>query len=424
MLTGTNLKYTKAYNYRIVLETIRLHGPFSRAQVARGTSLTAQTVSNIVRELMDAGLVVEAGKRQNGRGAPATTLKTNPDSAFSVGLDFNRDHLTGVLLDFSGEVRRRVHHDLDLLAPEAALDLMHETAEALIDGHGAARDTLTGVGVGFPGPLDISEGNVAHSVVSPKKFAGWDHVSVARTLQERLSLPVFLENNATAAATGERWYGAGQEIDTFFYLHLGAGLGGGIVLDGSPFDGHSGNAGELGYLPALGSTGPGASDGPPAPPQTHAGERFHLPMLYQELRDAGFEATVPADLVAIYDDGPPPLLRAWLDAAGRELSHLLLSVEYLIDPEAVFMGGRLPDVIVHDLLQRLRETLPELRTVRKLTTPRLMKATAGIDAAVLGAGTLPFYKFFSPAPHLLLKQEQEDRSTAAASPSALFGAAS
>ena len=439
MLTGTNLKYTKAYNYRIVLEAIRLHGPFSRAEIARGTSLTAQTVSNIVRELMEAGLVVEGGKRQEGRGAPAMTLKTNPDSAFSVGLDFNRDHLTGVLLDFSGAVRRRVHHDLDLLAPDAALDRMAETAETLIEGHDAARDTIMGVGVGFPGPLDISGGSVAHSVVSPKKFAGWDHVPVARTLQERLSLPVFLENNATAAAIGERWYGAAQNLDTFFYLYFGAGLGGGIVLDGSPFDGHSGNAGELGYLPALGSNAaakgnavngdpgpPAASNGdaPPAAPATHAGERFHLPALYQALQDEGFEASVPADLAAIYASGPPPLLRSWLDAAGRELARLTLSVEYLIDPEAFFLGGRLPDAIIRDLLGQLRDTLPELRPVRKLTTPRLLRATAGIDAAVLGVGTLPLYEFFSPTPHLLLKRERDGEEASTTSPSALFGARS
>ena len=441
MLTGTNLKYTKAYNYRIVLETIRLHGPFSRAEIARGTSLTAQTVSNIVSELMEAGLVVEHGKRQEGRGAPATTLKTNPDSAFSIGLDFNRDHLTGVLLDFSGAVRRRVHHDLDLLAPDEALDRMTDAAETLIADHDAARDTILGVGIGFPGPLDISEGNVAHSVVSPKKFAGWDHVPVARTLQERLSLPVFLENNATAAAIGERWYGAGQEIDTFFYLYFGAGLGGGVVIDGAPFDGHSGNAGELGYLPALtgganGSTNDGAPQGnghapangsafpSPAAPVTHAGERFHLPTLYRALQEAGFEAAVPADLAAIYETGPPPLLRAWLDAAGRELSHLMLSVEYLIDPEAVFFGGRLPDAIINDVLDQLRETLPQLRPVRKLTTPRLLKATAGLDAAVLGVATLPLYEFFSPAPHLLLKRQREHRESSTASPSTLFSARS
>ena len=411
MLTGTNLKYTKAYNYRIVLETIRLHGPFSRAEIARSTSLTAQTVSNIVRELMDAGLVIKDGQRRKGRGAPATTLTINPDSAFSIGLDFNRDHLTGILLDFSGEVRKRVHYDLDFLAPDKALDLMTETAETFITDYEEVCQDILGVGVGFPGPLDITDGHVGHSVVNPKKFPEWTNVPVADTLHQRLSLPVFLENNATAAAVGERWYGAGQTIDTFFYMHFGTGLGGGIVVDGYPFDGHSGNAGELGYLPASNRHSAVEDVLPTAPqPLTHAGEHFHLPTLYEALQHRGHDVTTPGDLKALYEE-EVPLLRSWIDRAGDQLSELVLAVEYLIDPEAIFFGGRLPEVIIQDLLEQLDETLPERRIADKLTTPRLSKATAGRDAAALGVATLPLYEFFSPTPHLLLKQNKKSRNS-------------
>jgi len=88
MLTGTNLTYTKAYNFRIVFETIRLHGPISRADVARRTSLTAQTVSNIVNRLLEQNFVQEGKKFQKKRGAPSTTLEVNSEGAYSVGLDF------------------------------------------------------------------------------------------------------------------------------------------------------------------------------------------------------------------------------------------------------------------------------------------------------------------------------------------------
>ena len=415
MLTGTNLKYTKAYNYRIVLETIRLHGPFSRADVARHTSLTAQTVSNIVRELLDADLVIKAGRRQEGRGAPAMTLTINPDSAFSIGLDFDRDHLTGVLMDFSGAVRQRVHYDLDFPKAAEALDLMTETAEAIIADHAPGRESLVGVGVGFPGPLNISGGNVGHGLVNPKKFPGWENVPVATTLQQRLSLPVILENNATASAVGERWYGAGQSIDTFFYMYLG----GGIILNGYPFDGHSGNAGELGYLPVQNGTDHAAA--PTAEPMTHVGEHFHLPTLYQTLQRQGFDASTPSDLATLYAADPPPALCAWVDAAGHQLSTLALAVEYLLDPEAIFFGGRLPDVIINDLLNQLRDTLPKLRLAGKLTTPRLLKATAGVDAAALGVATLPLYEFFSPVPQLLLKRDGEDETASSASLSKRLG---
>lgn len=406
MRIGTNLKYTKAYNYRTVLETIRLHGPLSRADVARSTALTAQTVSNIVKELIGADLVAEGEKRQEGRGAPSTTLLVNPDSAFSVGLDLDRDHLTGVLVDFSGAMRRRLHVELDFPTPDEALGLMAETTERLLAQQGAPRESILGVGVGFPGPLDISRGSVVTNVVNPRRFPGWENVAVVDTLHERLALPIMLENNATAAAVGERWYGAGQHIDTFFYVFFGAGLGGGIIINGYPFDGHSGNAGELGYLPAL--NGDMANGG-----ARHAGEYFHLSQLYETLRAHGHDVATPDALAALHEHGNPQL-QAWVEATAERLAPLVLAVEYLIDPEAIFFGGRLPSAVIRAIMKRVGEALPALRIEGKTAMPDLLEATAGMSAAALGAATLPLYEVFSPTPRVLLKQEANgDRSPGA-----------
>ena len=95
VLTGTNLVYTKKYNLRIVHEVIRVYGPLSRADVARHTQLSVQTVSNLVKELLELRLVQEGGRRSEGRGAPSTELTINPDGAYAIGLDLDRDHLTG-----------------------------------------------------------------------------------------------------------------------------------------------------------------------------------------------------------------------------------------------------------------------------------------------------------------------------------------
>ena len=127
MLFGTNLTYTKAFNYRIVFETIRLHGTISRAEIARLTNLTAQTVSNIVSRLLERNIVIEGHKLQNGRGAPSVTLEVNPEGAYSIGLDLNRDHLTGILVDLSGNVKTKIYYEVDSPAPEKAIELMAST---------------------------------------------------------------------------------------------------------------------------------------------------------------------------------------------------------------------------------------------------------------------------------------------------------
>lgn len=221
MLKGTNLEHAKEYNVRIVLETIRRYGPISRADIARRTELTAQTISNIAPQLLEQQLVIEARSKQGKRGAPSIELEFNPQGAFSIGLDLDQTHLTGVLVDLDGIVHQRVRHQLSFPKPEEALDLLAKVTQALITNQGLPTHRICGVGVGFPGPLRITKGSVVDNVVNPHFFPGWENVPVVEQLVKRLNLPVFLENNATAAAIGESFYGAGRDIKNFFYVFLG-----------------------------------------------------------------------------------------------------------------------------------------------------------------------------------------------------------
>ncbi len=400
MLTGTNLLHAKQYNLRIVHEVIRLFGPLSRAEIARRTELTAQTVSNLVKELLEFGLIYEAERRQEGRGAPSTMLALNPDGAYAVGLDLDRDHLTGVLVDLAGAVRQRVNSRLDSPSPDEALEMMVRTADELVARQGLMRADIRGVGVGVPGPMHQAEDRDGY-LVSPKAFADWYDVPLADRLRERLEMPVFLENNATAAAIGERWYGAGRRIQTFFYMYFGSGLGGGLVIDGRPYAGSTGNAGEIGYFPTVLFGGAGADDA-----ETHVGVHFNLPRLYEMLRNDGAEARTPEDLDRLLAEGHPRLL-GWMDTAAEHLAGLALAVEYVIDPEAIFFGGRLPNRMLTGLIDRVARQLPAQRIAEKVTAPRHLLATAGVDAAALGVATIPIYEFFAPAPQVLQKQSKE-----------------
>lgn len=392
MLTGTNLVYTKQYNLRIVHEVIRQFGPISRADIARHTALTGQTISNLVKELLELSLIVEAEQKRQGRGAPSTSLAINPEAAFSVGLDFNRDHLTGVLVDLAGNVRQRAHVELELPTPERALDLMAETVEALIEKQRLSLASIWGVGIGVPGPMHHGDKGDDEYVINPTAFPGWHNIPLASWARERLGLPVFLENNATAAAVGEHWYGAGQQLTTFFYLFFGSGLGGGLVMNGRPYEGFTGNAGEIGYFPAMMN-----GDSP------HTGMHFNLPRLYELLR--GTNAKRPADLDPLLAAGHPVLLE-WMDVAADYLTGLVLSVEYLIDPEAIFYGGHLTDAMLKGLMERVASALPGRRIGGKVTGPHHLLATAGVDSAALGVATLPIYAYFAPAPQVLLKRSK------------------
>jgi predicted NBD/HSP70 family sugar kinase len=395
MLTGTNLTHAKKHNLQIIHETIRLYGPISRADVARRTQLTAQTISNLVRQLLDDGLVLEVDRLNSGRGAPGIRLAVNPDAAFSVGLDLDVDHLTAVLVDLSGKVQQQIDYDLSEPTPEEGITLMTETVRTLLDRQGLDPSRVWGIGVGIPGPMVVSSGEFDTYEVSPRALRGWRSVRLAELLHERLRLPVYIENNATAAAVGEHWYGAGRHVATFFYVYLGSGLGGGLVVQGHPFEGHSGNAGELGYLPCVHTnTGHERLD--------HIGEVFNLRDMLSRMRREGEEVSSLADLVALYETRRPAFMH-WLEEASEQLAASLFVIEYVLDPEVTFIGGRWPTVLLEALRDRAAALLPERRIGGKQSAPPPRLATAGTDAAALGVATLPLYSAFGPASRMSLK---------------------
>jgi predicted NBD/HSP70 family sugar kinase len=401
VLTGTNLVYTKRYNLRIVHEVIRVHGPLSRADVARHTELSVQTVSNLVKELLALHLVQEGGRKSEGRGAPSTELTINPDGAYAVGLDLDRDHLTGVLVDLAGQVRQRMHLEVETPSATEVLDLMCSMVETMATRQGLRVEDLAGLGVGVPGPMHRDEAGSGY-LVNPKAFPGWHDIPLATWLRERLDMPVFLENNALAAAVGERWYGAGRQIGTFFYIYFGSGLGGGLIMSGQPYEGFTGNAGEIGYLPTVltGEPAPSATEDAP-----HVGLHFNMPRLYARLRRGGTVVGTLEELDQLVAQEHPGML-AWLDDAADHLTALVLAIEYVLDPEAICFGGRLSDRILGGLMDRVARLLPARRPRGKVSVPRHFLATAGVDAGALGVATLPIYEIFAPAPRVLLKERR------------------
>ncbi len=405
MLVGTNLQYANSYNNRIILETIRLHGPMSRVGIARQTQLTAQTVTNITKKLFKAGLIVEDSRQQTGPGAPSILLRINENAAYSIGIDFDKDHLTVILVNFNGKICQKRTQDVHFPSPQEAIDLMVKMVNDIIEKAGLDYDIIWGIGVGLPGPLAISEGSASKNIVNPEALPGWENVPMVRELESRLHLPVILENNASAAAIGEHWYGDGKMMKSFFYVYFGAGLGGGIVINGQLYSGYTGNAGELGYYPT-----PVFLENDKKYEHDHLGGYFNVPLLQEKLRGMGYEASSIADLADLHMNRNEVVIK-WLDDATRNLIPLILAMEYMFDPEAIFFGGRLPETMLRSMLDSMQKIMPGQRIARKTERPKYKIASAGIDAAALGVASLPLYTSFAPQPKLLMKQSRHIMDT-------------
>ncbi|MEU5954034.1 ROK family transcriptional regulator [Streptomyces sp. NPDC047525] len=244
---GVNLPALRGHNAALVLDLLRTAGEagISRLELAERTGLTPQAVSKITARLRTEGLAAEAGRRASTGGKPRTLLRLVPDAGHAVGLHLDRDELTAVLADLTGHVVAERRAPLEFgEGAEAVVEVAVGVVRELVGvpgGDGAPVDAgLLGVGVALPGPLDHSDG-VLHRVTG---FPAWDGFPLRDAFAGRLGLPVVVDKDTNAAALG---LALGGVADSFAYLHLGTGLGAGLVLGGGLYRGERTGAGEFGH---------------------------------------------------------------------------------------------------------------------------------------------------------------------------------
>ncbi len=245
MRRGTNLPRMGDFNQSVILETIRRSGEgLSRIELVDTTGLSAQTVTNITRRLLDDGFIAEAGRTINGPGKPRITLRLVAESRFSIGVHLDPAVITCVLLDLAGTVVRRRAVRTPSSDPHRIVDTMAQTIAELIEDAGVDRRLIEGVGVAAPGPLDAEKG----TVIDPPKLHGWHRVPLRSALAEATGFDVTLEKDTTAAAVGELWTGQGPADESFLFIYLGTGIGAALVRNGDPVRGRSRNFGEIGHI--------------------------------------------------------------------------------------------------------------------------------------------------------------------------------
>ena len=374
IVKGSNQDRTRLYNRRVVLETVRLRGPLSRADISRLTDLTPPAGNGITRELEAAGLLRSEGRRRTARGQPPVDYIVNPEGGFSIGLQLDRDRLVGVVLDLAGERRARFETAIEDPRPASALPVLIHACRQLVGRARVPASLVMGAGLVLPGPLDEEEPD------DPLRLPGWGSAAPARALMQATGLAVTVVNDANAAAIGERLHGAARDLSTFAYVFLGHGLGAGFILNGVPFEGSRGNAGELGHL----IVDP-AADGPARRLEHYVS----LHALGSWFGARGRAAPRPEDLIDLLDRADPDL-HAWLDAAARMLRPALTTLNELLDPQAILIGGLVPKPFIDALLARLEAPCDRRQ-------PVLIAATAGTDVGVLGAAALPVFHRFAPS---------------------------
>ncbi|QSY97164.1 ROK family transcriptional regulator (plasmid) [Rhizobium bangladeshense] len=394
-ISGTNLEQAKSHNRRVVIEAVRIHGPLSRAAIARMTALTAQTVSNIVEELERSHLLVAAEAQKLARGQPIIPYSINPHGAYSIGLELGRRRASGVLTDLSGAVCARIEHQVEHPDPQRAMSALQAIVEELQQAFAFDRDRLLGVGIALPGRY--ADGGTTS--LSPQSLPGWQDFPVAHALEQRVGVPVLVENDATAAAIGERLHGVARGLGSFVYLFLAGagGIGAGMFLDGHLYKGSRNNAGEIGHI-IVEPHGRLCSCG-----KRGCLDRYVSPSVaYEFMGIVKPEEFSPDDLDALIAGGSEGL-EAWLDQAVQPLRQTLDFLELAFDPQTIVLGGSIPTSLMHRLAERLEPLHDPIDPGRTRTLPRIMIGMTGKDTAILGAAALPIFSETNPRFDVLQK---------------------
>lgn len=345
------LAWLRERNRERVVGVLRERGHVSQAEIARVTGLSRTTVHSLVVDLKLDGVVHEVGgdtAPARGAGRPGVQLALQETSNVVLGIDFGHSHVqvavAGLAHDILAESRCELdvnHHALE------ALDASARMAKELLSEAGAVGDDVVGVGIGIPGPVDRERGTAGSRTILP----GWVGIRIAEALEDRIGLPVEIENDANLGALAELTWGAGQSCSNFAYVKAATGIGAGLVIEGRLLRGASGTAGEIGHT-TLDEEGALCYCGNRGCLETVASGPAIVGLVAQATGETLPLAAVIERAVA----GDARCRRAISDA-GREIGVAVAGMCNLINPERVIVGGllsRAGELLLHPLRDSLR----------------------------------------------------------------------
>lgn len=392
---GSNQLGMRQYNERVVLQAIRLHGSCAKAELARLTHLSTQTVSLIIDRLLADGLVIKQDAVRGKVGQPSVPIALNPDGAFSIGIKVGRRSVDTLLLDFTGQVQDRDSLSYDFPDPPQLLAHLGQHLNELPKRLGVNKSQRI-AGIGVAAPLSMG-GWQSLLGVSSERAAAWEKFDLEAELARLTPIPVQFIKDTAAACVAELVAGRGRNTKSFVYVFIDTFVGGGLVMNSQWCSGLNGNAGAIGSM-ACGM----ARSGSGTPPQVLSIASLH--QLEARLTAAGLDGNACYSDKALEGEYLAHT-EAWLALAVPALGLIAHNAACLLDMEAVIVDGNMGRGLLHQLQAMLREHFTQYNW-EGVNAPALLSGTIGADARALGGGLLPLYSSFAPDPEVFLKLDR------------------
>lgn len=381
-------QYTiRRHNASLVLNELRLHAPLSRAELAKRLGLNRSTVSSIVAHLLTDELIVETQYRSDRIGRPGLLLELNSQNTGAIGVEIGPEHVHVVLTDLNAQVRWR--RRILIGAGEDRDTYFHIGLEMIRQAVTAGEDLElcpSGIGLALPGMIDTRNGVLRYA---PK--LRWRDAAIGDRWADRFDLPVFVENNANAAALGEYYFGVARNVANFIYIGGDAGIGGGIMVDGALVRGRGGFAGEIGHM-TIRPDGEMCSCGKRGCWETLVGPRAVIADYRKRasVLDGGARLAVGeiglaelAQAAALHDLAAGAALGQAANYLGAGIANLV----NIFNPQLVVLGGALGEV-GDALIPTIRERVKEESLFPMRDALSILPSRHGADDCVMGAVAL------------------------------------
>ncbi|MET7671115.1 ROK family transcriptional regulator [Micromonospora luteifusca] len=379
-------------NRSALLTKLFLDGPLTRQDLVRSTGLSQPAVSNVVADLIDEGLVAEAGAAESDGGRPSMLLRIAPRFAFVVGVDVGETRVRVELFDFAMTLMASIEYPLDPARTEPDLVAGHVLAgmDAVTGQAGVAPDDVLGVGIGVSGVVEQGTEAVVHA-----QALGWDRVPLERLIAAGTDLPLHIDNGAKTLGQAEMWFGAGRGARHAVFALVGSGVGASVVTNGATYRGASSSAGEWGHT-TLVYGGRACRCGARGCLEAYVGaeaiiDRYREARRGRPVPGEDEESQIAALVVAAQTSATA---RRVLDDTAGYLGAGVANLINLFNPERVVLGGWAA-MALGDLLPAVREAAGRQALRQPYEQASIELCRLGVDAVALGAATLPIARFLT-----------------------------
>jgi glucokinase-like ROK family protein len=406
MVAGSNIGKVKAHNVRAVLWVLRHHEYASRAYLAELTGLSTTTISNLVSELLEQGIVTEEGSvkpaSRQGAGRPRTSLCLVPEARHAVGIHIGVGQIRVAVADLRAHPLNclSLDHSLDRSSAEVLRGVAALVDEAICRS-GVAREQVVGIGVGASGLVNPHTGV---NVMAPN--LGWRDVPIRDALAQQLALPVCVDNNARTMAFGEALFGVGKGVHALAFVYARFGVGAGFVVGEQLYRGSAAGAGEIGHITMVPEGGEPCRCGNSGCLETLVSEpamiRLAETLAVQEpdgilAAHLRLEPGTAIEHIFGAARAGDSAAQALLEERGCYMGIALANLVNVLNPDLIVLGGIFAQG--QDLLVPTIEKVMRQRAFANLGEQVQIKSTGfGPQAGVIGAAALALDTFFYRQP--------------------------